>query len=131
MNKVVHRNESFWGSSSVIVLAGGFALAMVSVLANEKSAAIIHDLMVHESRRGRGLGRKLLKEAIAEAEGTGAEVTRIAVEPCSWQAEWYKRNGFREVGSTELDSHECLVLERENPSGDGGAGNQSFHDRMC
>ena len=121
MNKVIHRNESFWGRSSVIVLAGGFAIAMVSVLANEKDAAIIHDLMVHESRRGKGLGRKLLKEAIAEAENTGARITRIAVEPCSWQEGWYRRNGFREAGRTELDSHECVVLERENPSGDGGA----------
>ena len=115
MNKVIHRNESFWGRSSVIVLAGGFAIVMVSVLANEKDAAVIHDLMVHESRRGKGLGRKLLKEAIAEAESTGARVTRIAVEPDAWQAGWYMRNGFREVGRTELDSRECLVLERENP----------------
>ena len=123
MNKVVHRNESFWGSSSVIVLAGGFALAMVSVLRNERDAAVIHDLMVHESRRGRGLGRKILKEAIAEAENTGAGITRIAVEPFSWQAEWYKRNGFREVGMAEMDKgHICLVLERENPQGCGGAG---------
>ena len=122
MNKVVHRNESFWGSSSVIVLAGGFAIAMVSVLSNERDAAIIHDLMVHESRRRRGLGRKLLKEAIAEAENTGARVTRIAVEPSAWQAEWYKRNGVREVGTTEIEKgHACLVLERENPQGCGGA----------
>jgi len=123
MNKVVHRNESFWGSSSVIVLAGGFAVAMVSVLRNEKDTAVIHDLMVHESRRGKGLGRKILKEAIAEAENTGARITRIAVEPFSWQAEWYKRNGFREVGMAEMDKgHICLVLERENPQGCGGAG---------
>ena len=123
MNKVVHHNESFWGSSSVIVLAGGFAFAMVSVLRNEKDTAVIHDLMVHESRRGKGLGRKILKEAIAEAENTGARITRIAVEPFAWQAEWYCRNGFREVGMTEIDKgHICLVLERENPQGCGGAG---------
>ena len=115
MNKVIHRNESYWGSSSVIVLAGGYALAMVSVLADDPDVAVVHDLMVHESRRGKGLGRKLLKEAIAEAERTGAGVTKIAVEHGTWMAGWYGRNGFVEAGRTDVAGRECIVLERRNP----------------
>ena len=85
MNKVIHRNESYWGRSSVVVLAGGYALAMVSVLSDDPDVAVIHDLMVHESRRGKGLGRKLLKEAMAEAE------------PWSMAPGW--RDGTDETGS--------------------------------
>ena len=115
MNKVIHRNESYWGRSSVVVLAGGFALAMVSVLSDDPDVAVIHDLMVHESRRGSGLGSRLLKEAISEAEKTGAGVTRIAVEPGTWQEGWYRSMGFVETGHTDIAGRDVLVLERRNP----------------
>ena len=113
MNKVVHREENFWGRTSVIILAGGFAFVMVSVTNNDKDVAVVHDLMVHESRRKKGLGEKLLKEATIEAENLGAGVVRIAVEPGTWQVEWYKRNGYQEDGLVDFESHDCLVLEKE------------------
>lgn len=113
MERVILRAESFWGRSSVIVLDGGYGIAMVSVLHESPDTAVIHDLIVHEGRRGKGIGDRLLAESFAEAERLGADVAKLAVEPGSWMADWYRRNGFVMTDVTDLDSHPCLVMEKD------------------
>ena len=112
MNRVILRESAFWGRSSVIILAGGYGFVMVSVLDSARDVAVVHDIIVHESRRRKGIGNRLLKEAGDEAERLGADRIRLSVEPESWMADWYRRHGFMLTDVTELDSHLCLVMER-------------------
>ena len=114
MNKVIHRESNAWGRTSTIILAGGFAFVMVTVVGDETNVAVIHDLVVHESRRGKGLGRKLLNEALNEALNLGAYVIRLSVEPGTWVADWYFRNGFAPSREAEFGGHRYLVMEKDN-----------------
>lgn len=75
----------------------GYALVMVSVLDENKSVAVIHDLIVHSDRRGIGLGRALLEEACKEGKRMGADTLSLSAAPGSWLEEWYKRHGFEYV----------------------------------
>ena len=111
MNKVFHRNDTFYGRTTVIILADGYALVLVSVMQDNPEIAVIHDLMVHKDRRGEGLGSKLLDEACKEGERIGAQVIMLSVEPDSWLEEWYKRHGFRDIGRKETifgETHNVL-----------------------
>ena len=113
MNKVVHRESISWGRTSTIILAGGFAFVMVTVTHREPDVAVIHDLVVHESRRRKGLGRRLLKEALEEALSMGCKVSRLAVQPFTWTSEWYARSGFLPKFLVDVDGHPMSVMEKE------------------
>lgn len=113
MERVILRASSFWGRSSVIVLDGGYGIAMVSSLNESPDIAVIHDIIVHECLRGKGIGRRLLEQAVMEAERLGADVAKLSVEPGSWMADWYRRNGFVMTDVTDLDSHPVLIMERD------------------
>ena len=116
MRSVIHRESSFWGRTSVVIISGGYALAMVTVMDTDKSVAIIHDLRVHRSRRRKGLGDTILAESCKEATRMGAKTVRLSVEPGTWQVKWYARKGFEETVVIEYEGHDCLVMEKENPS---------------
>ena len=111
MNKVIHRESNAWGRTSTIILAGGFAFVMVTVLDRDKDVAVIHDLIVHESRRKKGLGTKLLNEAMKEAMNMGANAINLSVAPGSWMVGWYFKHGFVLNRREEYDGHYYLVLE--------------------
>ena len=114
MNKVIHREANAWGRTSIIILAGGFGIVMVTVLDNNKNVAVVHDLVVHESRRKKGLGTKLLNEALNESVNMGATTIRLSVDPDSWTADWYYNRGFVPKECVEYEGHECLVMEQDN-----------------
>ena len=114
MEDVMLYNETAWfGRTSIVVLDGGRALVMVSVLDSDPSVAIVHDLVVHPSARREGRGRRLLKYARFASADLGAEVMRVMAEPGSWQADWYRRNGFDDVGLADTAGHDLLVLEKD------------------
>ena len=103
---------SFWGRTSYIVADGGRAIALVTVVNNEKSVAILHDLVVHESRRRLGIGRRMLGKAERVAWQMGADLLRLAVMPGTWMEGWYSRMGFSEVGLSEFDGCTSIVMEK-------------------
>ena len=112
MKTVYHRNENEWGRTSVIVMAMGKALAMVTVTNGESDVAVIHDIMVHPSKREQGFGDALLAEAHDEARRLGARTLRLSVEPGTWMQDWYYRNGFRTVGILVYEGHPVDVMEK-------------------
>lgn len=57
------------------------------------------NLAVHPEQRGRGLGRTLLTEALAQARAQGAQVAWLEVRPSNGPARaLYASFGFKEVG---------------------------------
>ena len=113
MNKVIHRNKTFYGHTSAIILEDGYAYVLVTIMEGNPEIALVHDLVVHKDRRGEGLGSKLLEEAYEEGKYLGAKVNMLSVVPGSWLEEWYKRHGFRDIGRKETVSGvEHVVLEK-------------------
>jgi predicted N-acetyltransferase YhbS len=118
LKNVVLREYSFWGRTSVVIIAGGYGFAMVSVMDKEKTVAILHDIIVHESWRQGGIGNKLLEAACEEAGKMGAEIVRLTVKPGSWMEGWYGRHGFDEIGVKVYDGYPCTVMEKDITRGD-------------
>ena len=113
MNKVYHINSTYYGQTATIIIEDGYAYVMVTIMRNNPEDAIIHDLVVHQDRRGEGLGRELLDEAVEMAGAMGAKVAILSVEPGSWLEEWYGRHGFKDTGATEtVFDVEHKVLQR-------------------
>ena len=113
MNKVFHRNKTHYGNTTAIITEDASAYVMVTIFNHDKRNAMIHDLVVLKERRGEGIGREMLEEAVLEAGRMGAEMVRISVEPNSWLEEWYKRHGFEHVSQFEHEGSNFNVLERK------------------
>jgi len=116
MNKIIHRNKTYYGQNNTIIIDNGNAYSMVSVLNENPNAAVIHDLAVHEGKRGKGLGTAILEASCEEANHMGADCIRLCVEPNSWVEKWYKRHGFKETGENEVIC-ETLFTILEKPCG--------------
>ena len=112
MNKVIHRNDAFYGKTSTIILADGYACVMVSVMDETPEVAVIHDLIVHSTRRGEGLGRALLESAEEEAKEMGAEIAALSAKPGSWLEEWYTRHGFHPTDDKDTDNYGNIILRK-------------------
>lgn len=111
MNIVYHRNKAPYGDITALLTEDASAYVMITIFNEDKGMAVIHDLVVHKDRRGEGLGRLLLEEAVAEAKRMGADAVRLSAEPGSWAEEWYKRHGFQKTGQVEDLGHLLNVLE--------------------
>ena len=113
MDKKVIDEPTCFGRNLYISRAGGYALVTVSILEDEKKACI-HDLIVHKSIRGTGLGDQLLNDACGEATKAGAEVAELTVQPLSWMEEWYERSGFMFTGFRNAYKQDvCAVMEKD------------------
>ena len=103
------------GRTSYVVADGGRAIVLVSMLDTKgewNGVATLHDLVVHESRRKKGLGRRLVRIAEDVARDMGADTLRLAVEPGTWMEAWYFRLGFNETGFTIVGGLTFTVMEK-------------------
>lgn len=105
-------DASFWGRTSYVVGDGGKAIALVTVVNNEKSVAILHDLVVDKGMRRNGYGRRMLEKVEDVAWHMGAELLRLSVEPGTWMEGWYFRYGFNDIGFSVFDGCTCTVMEK-------------------
>ena len=70
-------------------------------------------IAVRKAARGRGLGRELLKCALAFATGKGAKVIKLEVRPENQAAvHLYRSAGFREVGKVKDLQGPWLAMEK-------------------
>ena len=115
MKKVVIHETPSWGETHIVVLAGGYGIVMVSRMNDSPDVAVVHDLVVHEGRRKKGMGNALLKEATDIALDMGAKVVRLSVEMRGWQADWYRRHGFMLMDITSFSDCICYVMEKNLP----------------
>ena len=78
-----------------------------------KAGARIFSIAVRKAARGRGLGRELLKCALAFATGKGAKVIKLEVRPENQAAvHLYRSAGFREVGKVKDLQGPWLAMEK-------------------
>lgn len=98
MGVIIHKNIWHWGQQITIVIASGRALCFVSVENDDLAVAYLHNLIVHTSIRRRGYGRRLLILGERRARLMGCKKLVLWADPNDWMIEWYKRNGFVEIG---------------------------------
>ena len=92
----------------------------VGFLAAERFGAELHiwELSVRRERQGRGIGRRLLAEACAAAEGMGLAVATLTTfRDVPWNAPFYAKVGFTLVEDEALDERLARVLAYERELG--------------
>lgn len=81
----------------------------------------IHELSVHEHAQGKGLGRRLLREAIDAARSRGLQaVTLTTFADVPWNAPFYARLGFTTLTPAQLDERLRGILRDEQAHGLSG-----------
>lgn len=88
--------------------------SMVKIHAREVFA-----LFVAPGFEGRGIGSRLLREAVGYLAGSGARTVRLSTGPGTRAHSFYLRRGWQEVG---LDEHNEDVLLELKPAPPPGAG---------
>jgi N-acetylglutamate synthase-like GNAT family acetyltransferase len=83
------------GRGSVLVAEADGRVVGVCVLADRDAATEISQIAVHRSRRARGVGRRLVEAAAAEADGPLTATFRRQVRP------FYESLGFEVAPATE------------------------------
>jgi len=68
--------------------------------------------------RGRGIGRRLVAEFVAEARTRGAKGVHVVTERGMRNVGFYLANDFLERGATTIDGRELLFLGKDLSSGD-------------
>ncbi|ANY87110.1 MULTISPECIES: GNAT family N-acetyltransferase [Pseudomonas] len=81
----------------------------------------IHELSVHERAQGKGMGRRLLREAIDTARSRGLQaVTLTTFIDVPWNAPFYARLGFTILTPEQLDERLRGILRDERAHGLSG-----------
>ena len=89
----------------------GFALVLLS---RAHPRAHLAELDVHPDHGRRGLGAALVEAVCDWAAESGLEaVTLTTFRGVPWNAPWYRRVGFRDIGTAELDDELRRILRAE------------------
>jgi len=88
------------------------------LLHEPESAFHIRELAVHAGWQGRGIGRRLVNEAVSYARECGMEVVTLTTfEDVPWNAPWYSRQGFELLDASSLSTRLAMLLRDERERG--------------
>lgn len=91
---IVEIKNSWWWGLAYYLICEGCALCRVD-FNDDNLHGCISGLVVHPSRRKKGLGTKLIKRAEEIIKNEGFPLSWIAVEKGrTWQKAWYERLGY-------------------------------------
>ena len=108
-NYLCHTNTWYWGTSIKIVHKKGIGIICVKLDDDYPSTAFICDLSVFELNRKQGIGRELMKSALAVARKHGKSYAELYVDKeKDWLVAWYSSFGFEIV---RIDAHEYTMLK--------------------
>lgn len=97
-----------WGRKAIITDGNG--VVALDIENDQPHVGYIHDLVVDESKRKKGIGTKLLKKIIEVAEQNGCNKVVLWCEPIVWLHEWYERMGFIETEIGEYRMARMLLM---------------------
>jgi ribosomal protein S18 acetylase RimI-like enzyme len=112
--QALHYERNYRDTSHDVVLVDGEPAGRLIVGRWPEEVRIV-DIALLPERRGRGIGERLLRSVIAEAEQRGVRAT-VHVEPLNPAIRLYERLGF--VAAGEEGIH--LLMERRPAAGGGG-----------
>ena len=110
---VIHRENTAWGKTSIVVVCDGLGVAMVSRVNSEPDFATVHNLSIHKTAKGKGIGNALLDLVEREAAGMGVDRVRISTDSHDWKLVWYKRRGYKKAWKGIFEWHSCTIVEKE------------------
>lgn len=99
----------------------------VAFLSAERTLGILHirEVSVHARVMGRGIGRSLIKAAVAAAQASGlTALTLTTFRDVPWNEPYYQRLGFETLAADDLDQRLHSILADEVSAGLPG-------DRRC
>ncbi|MBA2691312.1 MAG: GNAT family N-acetyltransferase [Rubrobacter sp.] len=108
-----HYREHYPGAEFDVIVADGSSAGRLYV-ARWKNEIRIMDIALLPTRRGAGIGAKLLEDLISESESLGKPLT-IHVERFNPAMRLYERLGFRK----KEDKGVYLLMERRPKGGEG------------
>lgn len=99
----------------------GTVMAATSfALPKRTSFGRIMSIAVRRTARGRGLGRKLLREGLQCLSDEGVETVRLEVRPLNVEAyELYRTEGFSKIGMTRDLQGRWIAMEKQTLKGRG------------
>lgn len=97
-NMVIHPNEWQWGKSFMLVRENGMAIVGLSITDDEPEGGFIWGLSVAETIRRKGVGAKMLSDALEQAKEKGCKYASLQCNKDSFVFEWYKKVGFKYYG---------------------------------
>ncbi len=118
------REFLFWYASEMTVAARGEEVLGYSVLWHTENGLHLANVAVREDRRGRGIGRALVENAIAEARRLRAGRITLEVRESNLKArKLYEELGFRAVeikrGYYRSDREDAVVMRLDLRRGGG------------
>ena len=91
------------GAQFIIVYNAGFPIGFASYSEIESSVYKLHKIYVLHKQQGRGCGRFVIGQVIADIEPKGASVLRLNVNRYNAAKGFYEKLGFEVVGSEDVD----------------------------
>lgn len=95
---IIHHNTWKWGDTYTLITEDGKATIEVTVSYDEPEVAYLKGLSVYEPEREKGLGRRMLCEAITLSNKIGCKYAYLHADKDSFVFAWYKRFGFQYFG---------------------------------
>jgi len=95
---IIHHNIWKWGDTYTIIRYDGKAKVEVTISNDEPEVAYINGLSVYEPQRGKGYGKIMLEDAIAQANKIGCKYAYLHCDKDSFVFDWYKQRGFQYFG---------------------------------
>lgn len=103
-------------AGGTVWVAEGPEGSLSGFLAAEQADAELHirEVSVRPPHQGRGIGRRLIEAARAQAEAAGlSALTLTTFRDVRWNAPFYTRLGFEMLPSSSLGPRLCSIIERE------------------
>lgn len=121
------RNETLSAQAHLTAQRQGLLLAAlkdsqkpVGFAVTQRMGPFLHlrELDVHPDYQRQGIGTALLKKVIILAQDHGCHALTLTTNKfVSWNAPWYKRQGFRILRDDEIPDHLSHILNQERAKG--------------
>lgn len=91
---IVHKNKWHWGTSYTTVTSDGLGVHTMGIEKGQNSC-FFGSIIVHESKRHKGVGKMLHQIAEERARHLGLESIEFVTDSNAWMKEWYLRMGYK------------------------------------
>lgn len=110
--KARQQEDKVWVATNSSDEPVGFAVVMLV-----DGVPHLHELSVDPKHGRKGIGSRLIREVVAWAKDAGYKIMTLSTfRDIAWNAPFYKKLGFRELGEAEL-SHGLIEIRQKEAGG--------------